>query len=87
MFGRLTLLFSETQVPLIHQVVPALLKLQDRLQLTMKNPASGLHPLLRVAAYASLKVFDKYMHLFEDASIYWVAIGMFHHSLITLGIF
>ncbi|KAG8728807.1 hypothetical protein FRC11_010151 [Ceratobasidium sp. 423] len=27
MFERLTLLFSETQVPLIHQVVPALLKL------------------------------------------------------------
>ncbi|CUA71178.1 Putative AC transposase [Rhizoctonia solani] len=78
-FERLTLLFSETQVPLIHQVVPILLKLRDRLRATIKNPAPGLHPLLQVAALASLKVFDKYMRLFEDASIYWVAIVMCPH--------
>ncbi|KAG8700104.1 hypothetical protein FRC11_013218, partial [Ceratobasidium sp. 423] len=67
-------LVSELRVPLIHQVVPALLKLRDRLLSTLKNPAPGLHLLLQVASYASLKVFDKYMQLFEDASIYWVAI-------------
>ncbi|KAH7334995.1 hypothetical protein B0J17DRAFT_630941 [Rhizoctonia solani] len=73
-FGTAGISTSETQVPLIHQVVPALLKLQDHLQSTMKSPAPGLHPLLQVATFASLKVFDKYMRLFEDASIYWVAI-------------
>ncbi|CAE6473416.1 unnamed protein product [Rhizoctonia solani] len=78
LFERLTLLFSETQVPLIHQVIPALMKLRDRLQSTVKSPTPGLHPLLQVAAFASLKVFDKYMRLFEDASIYWVAIA--HHA-------
>ncbi|KAG9080826.1 hypothetical protein FRC06_006120 [Ceratobasidium sp. 370] len=55
-FERLTLLFSQTQVPLIHQVIPALLKLQDQLQATVLNPAPRLHPLFRVAAQAALKM-------------------------------
>ncbi|KAF8595110.1 hypothetical protein BDV93DRAFT_457550, partial [Ceratobasidium sp. AG-I] len=76
---RLTLLFSKTEVPLIHQVIPALLKLRDQLQATMKNPAPGLHPLLRVAACASLEVFNKYMGLFQQSAIYWVAIVMCPH--------
>ncbi|KAG9081574.1 hypothetical protein FRC06_005502 [Ceratobasidium sp. 370] len=73
-FERLTNVFSETQVPSIHQVVPALLKLQDRLRTSAGN--SSLPPLLRVAAQASLAVFDKYMHLFEMSGIYWVALVM-----------
>ncbi|KAG8730659.1 hypothetical protein FRC11_006185, partial [Ceratobasidium sp. 423] len=54
-FERLILLFSETQIPLIHQVIPALLKLRDYLQSTMKSLPPALHLLLRVAACASLK--------------------------------
>ncbi|KAG8709734.1 hypothetical protein FRC11_005259, partial [Ceratobasidium sp. 423] len=54
-FEHLTHLFSETQVPLIHQAVPALLKLRDRLQSTVKDAKTTLQPLPRVAAYASLK--------------------------------
>ncbi|KAG8704687.1 hypothetical protein FRC11_009657, partial [Ceratobasidium sp. 423] len=65
---------QETQVPLIHQVILALSKLQDRLQTAVNNPAPGVHPLIRVASHAALKVFDKYVHPFEDASIYWVAL-------------
>ncbi|KAG8729482.1 hypothetical protein FRC12_020948 [Ceratobasidium sp. 428] len=79
-FERLTLLFSETKVPLIHQVVPALWKLRDRLQATVDRPAPKLHPLLRVAAQASIKVFDKYMRLFEESSLYWVALVMCPHK-------
>jgi hypothetical protein len=66
-------IFSETQVPSIHQVVPALLKLQDRLLASVGNPS--LPPLLRVAAQSALDVFDKYMRLFKSSSIYWVALG------------
>jgi hypothetical protein len=86
-FERLTLIFSETKVPLIHQVIPALLKLHDRLQTTVKTPEPNLHPLLRVAARASLRVFDKYMQLFEESNIYWVALGTyvsFNVSLLNL---
>jgi hypothetical protein len=64
-------------VPLIHQVIPVLLKLRDRLNGTISNPNQQIHPLLRVASHVALKVFDKYMRLFEDASIYWVALGEF----------
>ncbi|KAG8725000.1 hypothetical protein FRC09_010474 [Ceratobasidium sp. 395] len=59
-FERLTKLFSETQVPSIHQVVPALLKLRDRLIESVGN--TTLPPLLRVAAQAAqaaLGVFEK----------------------------
>ncbi|CAE6488191.1 unnamed protein product [Rhizoctonia solani] len=78
-FERLTQLFSETQVPLIHQVIPVLLKLRDRLYGTIGKSDQQIHPLLRVASHAALKVFDKYMRLFEDASIYWVALVMCPH--------
>ncbi|KAG8705564.1 hypothetical protein FRC09_002881 [Ceratobasidium sp. 395] len=73
-FERLTNLFSETQVPSIHQVVPALLKLQDKL-LESENDKT-LPPVLRVAARAAIEVFNKYMRLFETSGIYWVALVM-----------
>ncbi|CAE6371544.1 unnamed protein product [Rhizoctonia solani] len=53
------------------------MKLKDRLQATLSNPL--VHPLLRVPSHAALKVFDKYMRLFEDASIYWIALVMCPH--------
>ncbi|KAF8599959.1 hypothetical protein BDV93DRAFT_590004 [Ceratobasidium sp. AG-I] len=72
-FESLTKVFSETAVPSIHQVVPALLKLQDRPRASVANSCPP--SLLRVAAQASLAVFVKYMSLFETSGVYWVALG------------
>ncbi|QRV78731.1 AC transposase [Ceratobasidium sp. AG-Ba] len=73
-FERLTKLFSETQVPSIHQVIPVLLKLRDRLVESMSNAV--ISPLLRVAAKAALDVFEKYMQLFTTSGVYWIAVVM-----------
>jgi hypothetical protein len=70
---HLTKLFSETEVPSIHQVLAALFKLRDRLLASVGN--TSLPALLRVASQAALDVFEKYMSLFEVSGVYWVALG------------
>lgn len=78
MFQELTSRFSQPSVPLVNETYPELLSLRARLQDVRDDFFKvGLSPVTRVAAQASLLVFDKYMGLDQDSDVYDIAVGTY----------
>ncbi|KAF8750458.1 peptidase M36 family [Rhizoctonia solani] len=77
-FEEPTNLFSQKEVPLIHEVIPIMLTLCSRLYDVRDDILQqGLHPITRVAAQAALLVWDKYMGaILEQLDIYLIAMVM-----------
>ncbi|CAE6424423.1 unnamed protein product [Rhizoctonia solani] len=73
-FYHLTLVHSQSCVPLIHEVIPDLLVLKFRLELMRDDVKHELKSVTRVAAQAALHVLDKYLKRLEESDIYWFAI-------------
>ena len=51
-------------------------RIRRKLEQVRDNKPGDLEPIIRVAAHSSLLVIDKYMDLFEDSEVYWIALGM-----------
>ncbi|CAE6447109.1 unnamed protein product, partial [Rhizoctonia solani] len=73
-FHHLTLVHSQSCVPLIHEVIPDLLLLKYCLELMRDDLKRELKSVTRVAAQAALHVLDKYLKRLEESDIYWLAI-------------
>ncbi|KAG8756943.1 hypothetical protein FRC11_004911 [Ceratobasidium sp. 423] len=69
---------SWSGVPLVSEVIPELLTVRDRLYDVRDDTfQQNLHPTVRVAAEASLLVFEKYMGLMlEESDVHVIAIVM-----------
>ncbi|KAG2363135.1 hypothetical protein BDR07DRAFT_1283122, partial [Suillus spraguei] len=73
LFNDLTNLFSQSEVPLIYEVVPMLESLEhalDRVYNALTEPA-----VVHIAAKAALQVVGKYYALTDDNEVYRIAIG------------
>ncbi|KAJ1303611.1 hypothetical protein OPQ81_011795 [Rhizoctonia solani] len=70
----LTRHFSLGEVPLIYQVLPALVDLKNTL--VFMRDTTNIHPVTRVAAQAALNVFGKYMANVTICEVYLIAIVM-----------
>ncbi|KAF8687108.1 hypothetical protein RHS03_09994, partial [Rhizoctonia solani] len=75
-FKEATNLFSQSEVPLIHEVVPIFVCMQQHLERIQEDSGERLHPLIRAAAHWSLLVYNKYMGLFTESEVYWIAVVM-----------
>ncbi|EUC55935.1 hAT family dimerization protein, partial [Rhizoctonia solani AG-3 Rhs1AP] len=73
-FEVLTNHFSLGEVPLIYQVLPALVDLRNTL--AFMRGATNIHSVTRVAAQAALNVFNKYMENMTICEVYFIAIVM-----------
>ncbi|KAF9650219.1 hypothetical protein BDM02DRAFT_3068491, partial [Thelephora ganbajun] len=73
-FNDITTLFSCANVPLVHEVVPMLILLEEQLENICDT--SDLLKVVHVAAIASLLVVNKYSKLTELSEVYWIAMGM-----------
>lgn len=67
--------FSCGEVPLVYQVLPALVEMKNTL-VVMRN-STDINPVTRVAAQAALNVFDKYMTNMTICEVYFIAIGLY----------
>jgi hypothetical protein len=67
--------FSLGSVPLVYQVIPALVDLKEALE-RIQNTAD-ISPVTRVGAQAALNVFNKYMATMTICEVYFIAIGTF----------
>ncbi|KAK7047943.1 hypothetical protein VNI00_006271 [Paramarasmius palmivorus] len=74
LFDDLTHLFSEKEVPLVHQVVPMMEELEHSLERV--RDAEYMPKVIRIAAIASLLVLGKYYALTDDTDVYRIAIVM-----------
>ncbi|KAI0061954.1 hypothetical protein BV25DRAFT_1804810, partial [Artomyces pyxidatus] len=72
--SEVTDLFSQSEVPLVHEVVPMLETLEQ--QLTHVRDSVELPNTIRVAAHASLIMVGKYYALSDDCEVYRIAIVM-----------
>ncbi|CAE7107559.1 unnamed protein product [Rhizoctonia solani] len=69
--------FSQSEVPLIHQVIPELLTLKARLEDIRTNaPQESVHPITRIAAQAALLVYEKYLGAIQESDIYVISVAM-----------
>ncbi|QRV80904.1 hAT family dimerization protein [Ceratobasidium sp. AG-Ba] len=75
-FKEATDLFSQSEVPLVHEVVPVFVCMRQRLERVRDDGGERLHPLIRAAAHSALLVYNKYMGLFTESEVYWIAIVM-----------
>ncbi|QRV82276.1 AC transposase [Ceratobasidium sp. AG-Ba] len=75
-FQEVTLLFSQSDQPLLHEVIPVFLRMRRRLEIVREDKAQQLDPLIRVAAHSSLLVLEKYFELFKNSEVYWIALVM-----------
>ncbi|CUA67681.1 hypothetical protein RSOLAG22IIIB_07527 [Rhizoctonia solani] len=66
--------FSSGSVPLVHQVLPALVELKD--VLTSMCSSDEIHTITRVGAQAALNVYKKYMDNMSICEVYFVALVM-----------
>ncbi|CAE7097739.1 unnamed protein product [Rhizoctonia solani] len=73
-FKRLTLRYSQSCIPLLHEVIPDLLVLKYRLTLMRDDTNHQSNIVIRVAAQAALQVLEKYLNRLEESDIYWLAI-------------
>nr|GAT45667.1 predicted protein [Mycena chlorophos] len=73
-FESLTKLFSQAEVPLIHQVLPLMEALEH--DLVRVRADEDLQPVIRIAAHASLIILGKYYALTDDCPAYSHAILM-----------
>lgn len=70
---------------MVHEVVPIFVRIRRRLELVREDKAQKLNPIIRAAAHSSLMVYHKYMGLFTESEIYWIALGeLFQPSLWAL---
>lgn len=72
-------MFSCADVPLVHEVVPMLLQLEERLERV--RDAQDLPKVIRIAAIAGLLVLEKYSRLSELSEVYCISMGMHAPSL------
>jgi len=72
-FDDITALFSCTDVPLVHEVVPMLTQLEERLENVRDAP--DLLKVIRITAIASLLVVEKYSKLSDLSEVYRIAMG------------
>ncbi|EUC66606.1 HAT family dimerization protein, partial [Rhizoctonia solani AG-3 Rhs1AP] len=75
-FKEATKMFSQSEVPLVHEVVPMFVRIRRKLERIRDDQSLGLEPIIRVAAHSSLLVIDKYMNMFEESEVYWIALVM-----------
>ncbi|QRW12433.1 hAT family dimerization protein [Ceratobasidium sp. AG-Ba] len=69
--------FSQSEVPLVHETLPEILTLRSRLcDIRDDVLGRGLHRITRVAAEASLQVFEKYMGAMGESDIYTLSVVM-----------
>ncbi|GAB1527909.1 hypothetical protein RhiTH_011097 [Rhizoctonia solani] len=73
-FGLPTQHFSSGSVPLVHQVLPALVELKDAL--TAMCDSSDISPVTRVGAQAALNVYNKYMENLSICEVYYISLAM-----------
>lgn len=73
MFDAPTKLFSAKEIPLIHQVIPMIEKLEMMLKKVRDD--TDKPPILRVAAIASLEVVGKYYARTDDTEVYRIAMS------------
>ncbi|EJD08421.1 uncharacterized protein FOMMEDRAFT_71609, partial [Fomitiporia mediterranea MF3/22] len=69
-----TQLFSQAEVPLIAEVIPMFLVIQQALKKASDD--DKLLPILRISAYAGLLVCKKYYALTDECEAYYIAIVM-----------
>ncbi|KAF8602022.1 hypothetical protein BDV93DRAFT_414455, partial [Ceratobasidium sp. AG-I] len=69
-------LFSRAEVPFVHEVVPIFVRIRRRLELVRKDKSQKLNPIIRAAAHSALLIHHKYMGLFMDSEVYWIALIM-----------
>ncbi|QRV88442.1 AC transposase [Ceratobasidium sp. AG-Ba] len=74
--NEVTLLFSQSDQPLLHEVIPVFLQMSRRLGIVRDDKAQKLDPLIRIAAHSSLLVLEKYFALFKESEVYWIALVM-----------
>jgi len=74
-FDGPTKLFSQSQVPLIADVLPMLDSIEKSMTLVRDNDDHDLPDVVRVAAQAVLLLIDKYYSLIKDCELYIIAIG------------
>ncbi|EUC67758.1 hypothetical protein RSOL_560480, partial [Rhizoctonia solani AG-3 Rhs1AP] len=66
--------FSSGSVPLVHQVLPALVELRDAL--ASMCASEEIHSITRVGAQAALNVYNKYMENMSICEVYYVSLAM-----------
>jgi hypothetical protein len=74
-FEELTKLFSQSQVPLIAEVLPMLDSIEQSMNLVCDDEESELSNVVCVAAQAVLILINKYYTLMKDTELYVIAIG------------
>jgi len=74
-FDDITNLFSCADVPLVHEVVPMLMLLQE--QLEHVHDAPDLPKVIHIVAIAGLLVVKKYSKLSKFSEVYWIAMGTY----------
>ncbi|EJD41569.1 hypothetical protein AURDEDRAFT_127071 [Auricularia subglabra TFB-10046 SS5] len=74
MFKGPTKVFSATAVPLVHEVVPLIEKLEGKLVLVRDDEKQP--PIMRVAAIVALEVVGKYYALSDDTEVYRISMIM-----------
>ena len=89
MFDEPTKLFSQSQVPLIADVLPMLDSVEKSMTLVCDDDDSELPNVVCVAAQAVLLLINKYYSLMKDCELYVIAIGKcpisdFIFSVLTL---
>jgi hypothetical protein len=81
-FEHITLLFSQAEVPLVHEVIPILEAMEH--DLAKVRDSGELPNVIRIAAIAGLLVVSKYYALTDDNEVYRIAIGMYWVFFSTL---
>jgi hypothetical protein len=74
--------FSSSNIPLVYQVLPALVEMKEALQRI--RGSTDTSPVTRVGAQAALNVFEKYMSSMGICEVYFIAIGACKRSSIFL---
>jgi hypothetical protein len=74
-FDEPTKLFSQSQVPLIVEVLPMLDSIEQSMNLVCDDEESELPNVVRVAAQAVLILINKYYTLMKGTELYIIAIG------------
>jgi hypothetical protein len=72
-FDDLTNRFSQAEVPLVHEVIPMLERLEHMMVEVSRD--TELSAIVRVAALAALQVIGKYYALTDDNEVYRIAIS------------
>ena len=85
MFEEPTKLFSQSQVPLIAEVLPMLDSIEQSMNLVCDDEESKLPNVVCVAAQAILILINKYYTLMKETELYVIAIGKYGICYLFLG--